>query len=179
MDKQDANSGSFCKWHSVFLFAMTSLLFGIQFIKPSLFLLLFMSPVEKSAADFVWIFIMKEAKVFCVLLILMREAVPCNNIMAYNAKYLCLFQFLESQSQRKELLCSCMMHLASPCFMRGTVLDTVDTVKMSGTWILLSRMQTRWWGWGTCLSKHKASLNMAYWWDAEFLWRVRVKRDCL
>lgn len=46
------------------------------------------------------IFLIKEAKMICVLLILIGVGVPCNNIKTSSAKYLCLCRFLESQRQR-------------------------------------------------------------------------------
>lgn len=146
--QQDANSGSFCKWHSAFLFAMTPFLSGIWFIKPSLFPQLFISPVEKSDVDFVCNFlVIKEVEVFCILLNLIGGEVPFNNIMTYNAKYLCWCWPPEFQRQRQELLCSLMTHLFSPDFMWGTVLGAAETAKVDGTWILLRRIQMPWVGW--------------------------------
>lgn len=177
--QQDANSGSFCKWHSAFLFAMTPSLSGIWLIKPSLFPQLFISPVEKSDVDFVCNFlVIKEVEVFCILLNLIGGEVPCNNIVTYNAKYLCWCWPPEFQRQRQE---------------PGVINDTFVQPRLhvrrcsgccgdcKGGWDLdpapedtdaVGRM-------GTCTSKRKVSLHKVYWGDAEeFLRKLRNKRDC-
>lgn len=56
--------------------------------------------VVAAASCFGIFLIIKEAKVICVLLILIGVGVPCNNIMTSSAKYLCLCRFPESQRQR-------------------------------------------------------------------------------
>lgn len=83
--KQDANLGSFCKWHSLLLLAITLFLSGILSIK-------------KLWRWFCLNFYYQGSEVFCALLIWIGREAPCNNIVTYNAKYLCFCWFPESQS---------------------------------------------------------------------------------
>lgn len=97
--EQNANLGLFGKWHSLFLFATTLFLSGIRFTIRFLISTALHQPRRKVWRWFCPNFCyLQGSEVFCALRILIGRESLCNNIVTYNAKYLCFCWFPKSQS---------------------------------------------------------------------------------